>query len=73
MSTQTTTRPKQGNTTAADRLYTYEEAAKFTGVSEITLRRLVSHRKLRHLKIGRSVRFTKQMLIDDHDVPANVH
>jgi excisionase family DNA binding protein len=51
-------------------LLSYREAAELIGCSEATLRRLVSKGKLPHLKIGRSVRFTKQMLIDDHYVPA---
>ncbi len=45
-------------------LYTYEEAAEKLKISEVTLRRFVSQKKIRCLKIGRSVRFTDKILMD---------
>lgn len=43
-------------------LLSYPEAAEILSVSEITLRKWVSARKIEHLKIGRSVRFTPEQI-----------
>jgi excisionase family DNA binding protein len=43
-------------------LYEFPEAAQKLGIKESTLRRWVAHRKIRHHKVGRLVKFTDEDL-----------
>ncbi|MBX3234795.1 MAG: helix-turn-helix domain-containing protein [Nitrospiraceae bacterium] len=55
------------------RLLTLAEAAKYLGISKLTLYGWVSARKIRFVKIGRLVKFKQQDLdqwIDQHTVKA---
>lgn len=45
-----------------NQLYTIAEAAKILKVCEWTVRKLVLHNELRHVKIGRVYRFTEKHL-----------
>lgn len=54
-------------------LLTIEEAAKYLGISKLTLYGWVSARKLSHVKIGRLVKFKQTQLdawIDQHTIKA---
>lgn len=44
------------------RLYTIAEAAEFLSMSETWLKRQIQARKVRHVRMGRSVRFTDEHL-----------
>lgn len=46
------------------KLYTYREAAELLQIHEGSLRRLVSQGQLDHYKVGRAVRFSREMLLD---------
>ena len=48
------------------KLLSYDEAAALLCLHPASIRRLVSKGKLDYIKIGRSVRFTKEMLIDSN-------
>jgi excisionase family DNA binding protein len=55
-------------------LLTYDEAAKLLRLHPVTLRRLVSQRRIPFVKIGRSVRFVLEDLIQwikDHRFPGD--
>lgn len=51
----------ENNVTA---LLTYKDAAAILRFNPVTVRRLVSEKKLRHLKIGRAVRFKLEFLYE---------
>lgn len=46
------------------RLYTMKEAAEILKVSESWLKKQVAARKVRHVRMGRNVRFTDALLDD---------
>lgn len=45
-----------------DRLFKYSDAAEYLQVSESALRARVMRKQIPHIKLGKSVRFTPQML-----------
>ena len=59
------------NQAAISELLTAGEAAEYLRISERTLRHWVSDKKIRFIKIGRSVRFKKAHL--DRFLQDNVH
>lgn len=55
-------------------LLTYNEAARLLRIHPVTLRRLVSQRRIPFVKIGRSVRFVLEDLVQwikDHRFPGD--
>jgi excisionase family DNA binding protein len=52
-------RPATGPTPSPQRLCSIDEAAEHLGVSVRFVRRLVAERRIRHMKVGRYVRFDR--------------
>ncbi len=55
-----------------EKLLNYTQAANHLGIHAVTLRRRVSQHKIEHYKIRKSVRFSKEKILAQHKVEAQL-